>query len=350
MAAGDSGVNRIDGESAGLAGRLLDVLRERLAAPDLTFSAPPERLGGGFWAEMLVLRLANVPAGFPSEVVARVMPDAALARREAVAQTGVVDQGFAAPRVRLTGGPDDAIGRPWSVMDLVAGEPLLAGLSGVAALARLPALARQLPDRLATVTARLHALDARPIRQELEQVTGGEIGVDGLLEHFARRARELDRSDLERVSRWLADHRPSPGRMVVCHGDIHPFNVLADGDRLWLVDWTAAQVAAPEYDVAFTALLLGLPPLQAPRPLGPAIRFAARAVARRFVSRYRHHASGAGIVLDDAALRWHSVLHSLRVLVNVADWIAGGQLEARAGHPWLAMAPRLEARIAGAIA
>jgi thiamine kinase-like enzyme len=42
---------------------------------------------------------------------------------------------------------------------------------------------------------------------------------------------------------------------VMCHNDLHPLNLLDDGDRLWLVDWEYGGCGNPLFDVAsFLAL------------------------------------------------------------------------------------------------
>ena len=92
------------------------------------------------------------------------MPDASIAAKETAFQFEVAAQGYPTPVVRLQRGPEAGIdGRALMIMDLVDGAPLLAGLDGVAAIVKLPSLARRLPVVLAEVLARLHRLDAGPI-------------------------------------------------------------------------------------------------------------------------------------------------------------------------------------------
>ena len=52
----------------------------------------------------------------------------------------------------------------------------------------------------------------------------------------------------------------------MCHGDLHPFNVLDDDGPLVVLDWTGAVVADPCFDLALTELLLANPPLVLPGP------------------------------------------------------------------------------------
>src|SRR5918994_1408577 len=127
---------------------LLGVLRRVTGDAQLAYESDPVPLTGGFWAELVTFRLADPPPGWAGPLVARVMPDAATAAKETVFQADIADQGFATPRVLASGGPADGVdGRAFMVMTLADGHPLLAGLDGIGALAKLPSLARRLPGR-----------------------------------------------------------------------------------------------------------------------------------------------------------------------------------------------------------
>ena len=122
---------------------------------------------------------------------------------------------------------------------------------------------------------------------------------------------------------------------MICHGDLHPFNLLVDGDGdITVIDWTAAIRAEPVYDVAFTA------------------HAARQPTARRSGPARRGHPSGSvpdsltGSWLATAPslptttsrhLDWYRALHGSRILVEAAT------LEARhgpgVGHPFQALVP-----------
>ena len=127
--------------------------------------------------------------------------------------------------------------------------------------------------------------------------------------------------------------------LVVCHGDLHPFNVLADGDQTVVLDWTAGQIAHPAYDLAFTHLLLADPPLNAPKAVRPIINAAARRIANRFITTYRKIAPHP---IDPVTLDWYRGLQGCRILTDLAGWRAAGELDAHHGHPWLAMEASLK--------
>jgi aminoglycoside phosphotransferase (APT) family kinase protein len=329
-----------------LTGDLIDLLREHLAEPALRYEGEPTRLTGGFWAELVSFRVAPAPPDWDRPLVARVMPDPATALKESAFQFEVAQQGYPTPAVRLMRGPEAGLdGRALMIMDLAEGGPLLGGLDGIAAIAKLPTLARRLPTILAEVLARLHDLETGPVVQRLEATGTPRPDIDSMLGHLRSTAEQLDRPALAAVATWLADHRPTAEPEVICHGDMHPFNVLVDdGGRLTVLDWSAAVIAPAGYDLGFTSLMLAEPPLVVPRLLKPLVRSAGRWLERRFLRRYEVK---AGVRVDAATLGWYQALICLRALTEVAGWAAAGTLPGREGHPWVlagdAFASRLRA-------
>jgi len=140
-------------------------------------------------------------------------------------QRTVAAAGYPTPLVRASGGPDCGLGRAFMVMDRAAGRSALSGLDGLTPAA-VPRLLRQIPELLAGSMARLHALDPDLVRGELEQVREVPVTVPGLLSALERSAAEFGRPDLAGAARWLADHPPRLAPDVICHGDLHPFNLL----------------------------------------------------------------------------------------------------------------------------
>src|SRR5262249_22238994 len=233
--------------------RVLDVVRAATGRPDISYAQPPKALTGGFWAELLAFTLTDAPQGWPRDLVARVMPDPVTARKESVIQAVMADSGFSTPVVRLAGGPDDGLGRAFMVMDRASGGPLLPGLDGAGAVAAALRQARPVPDVLAATMAELHAIDPKTVREQLD---GGGVlfSEPGMLDFFCDAARSANRPDLSDAAKFLVDHPLPRAAEVVCHGDLHPFNVLTDDGRVTVLDWSAALVAPRAYDVAFTTL------------------------------------------------------------------------------------------------
>jgi aminoglycoside phosphotransferase (APT) family kinase protein len=227
------------------------------------------------------------------------------------------------------------------VMDRAPGGPALSGLDGLS-LPAVPRLLRQIPDLLATSMARLHALDPDLVRGELEQVRDVPVTVPGLLAALARFAGEFGRTDLVDAARWLADHPLPPTPDVICHGDLHPFNLLADGDRVTVLDWSTTLLAPRAHDAGFSSLLLSEPALRVPGWQRPLVLVFGRVLARRFVRGYQRQAART---FQSGEVRWHQAVVCLRALTEVASWVHEGTDGAHAGHPWLINGPVFARRL-----
>ena len=45
------------------------------------------------------------------------------------------------------------------------------------------------------------------------------------------------------------------GSLNLCHGDLHPLNVLYDGNKFWIIDWVDATAGNPLADACRTYLI-----------------------------------------------------------------------------------------------
>jgi len=124
--------------------------------------------------------------------------------------------------------------------------------------------------------AKLHSLDPEPVRSQLDSTRHVGASVGSLLEALRQTAARYGRADLTGAAQWLIDHPPLLAPDVICHGDLHPLNLLIDGDHITVLDWSSALVGPTAHDVAFTSLLLAEPPLAVPGRLQPAVRFLGR--------------------------------------------------------------------------
>jgi aminoglycoside phosphotransferase (APT) family kinase protein len=186
---------------------------------------------------------------------------------------------------------------------------------------------------LAEVLAELHRREPETVcsRFEAEDVLAPDI--DSMLAGYEAAAAGFDDPALGRAVDWLLAHRPAGLADVICHGDMHPFNVLVDADgRATVLDWSAGVIAPREYDLAFTSLMLAEPPLLVPRGLRPLLRLMSSGLSRSFLRAYDHNAR---VRTDAAVLGWFQALVCVRALTEVAWWSAGGSLDDHAGHPWL---------------
>lgn len=322
-------------------------MAERLedAWPGTTLAADPTPLAGGFWASMYRLRVIGQPASVPNDLVLRIAPDDAMGAKEVAVQRTVASQGFPTPPIHLFGPADDDLDGAWTVMDFAEGSSPLSDLDGFGALRSARRLLRDLPRVLATAMAGLHALDPDPTTAAIADAAPTVAWrVGDLLQHFEAVASTIERADLMRVVQTLAATRPAGDARVICHGDLHPFNLLVDaGGRTTIVDWTGAICAQPAYDVAFTALLLANPPLDAPGPLSAVIARVGRVLSRRFIAAYRSLAPEA----DLDPVGWYQGLHGARILLDAAAYEAVHGA-GRDGHPFAALVPAATAAVGAA--
>jgi len=169
------------------------------------------------------------------------------------------------------------------------------------------------------------------------------LGIDGVVAGLADTAMRCGRLDLVAAAGWLQEHQPPSAPEVICHGDLHPFNLLvAAGGAVTVLDWSAGLLAPAAYDVAFTGLVLAEPPVAVPSMLRPVVRAVGRFLARRFRSAYVRLSR---VDVEADSLQWYEGVVCLRALVEVAGWVAAGTADGRTGHPWIVCGPAFAARL-----
>ena len=110
---------------------------------------------------------------------------------------------------------------------------------------------------------------------------------------------------LERVDRLAP--RLDGAAPSLCHGDLHPLNVLVDGERASVIDWTDAGMGDRPGDVARTALLFRVAAVAATSRAERGVLHAlAPLLARRYLRAYARH-----LPLDPARLRLWEPVHLL---------------------------------------
>lgn len=185
---------------------------------------------------------------------------------------------------------------------------MIGGIRPVELLASAPKLFRRLVDTTASAQAWLHRLDAAPIVDELADLP---TGVERWLEHLAAFDGFAGGVD------WLVAHRPPDSTCpVVCHGDLHPGNILTDGDRLTgVLDYTVVTVAEPALDVGYTTMSLDLTPIDAPAPMQRVAARVGHGIGRRYVAAYLAQ-SGA----DLSNQRYYEALRCASELTMVVSY------------------------------
>ncbi|MEH3105933.1 MAG: phosphotransferase [Sphingomonas fennica] len=160
------------------------------------------------------------------------MPERLIAREEAAAAYAAA---CGLPTARPLGRMR-AAGRDGLLFDHIDGRTMLKGVRFrlIAALAAL--------GGLALLHARVHAVPPAPgLRRQRDQIAN-EIRHNGAPPHW-KTAAEAALAAL-----------PDGDRL--CHGDVHPGNVIATRDGLTLIDWCKASIGHPAADAVRTELLI----------------------------------------------------------------------------------------------
>lgn len=283
-------------------------LRGALGAPRLTVTSPPVTLTGGFSRTMLRVGVSGVPDGTPNDLVVRILPSLSARDREVAFQATLARAGFPTIDVVATGDGDEASGLgPFSVMPYVAGRPFVDLDSPRDMLGSF----RRVPGQLATTMLTLHATDPAPVRAALGR-PDPDADLTSLVGDVVDAAARTADASVIAAARRLAATAPS-GEVVVCHGDLHPVNLVVREDGIVvLLDWELALLGPREFDLARTALVLELIPGIRITALRPLLTVFGRRAARAFLEAYR-----AGAPFDTARYEWCRALSSLRLLTVV---------------------------------
>jgi aminoglycoside phosphotransferase (APT) family kinase protein len=209
--------------------------------------------------------------------------------------------------------PEEGLGLPTQIMERAPGVTMLD------AVGAKPWRAFRLVDQLAGLALSLHAL---PTDDWPEVAVSGATLVDQRLGLPRRVTAKLDRPELAAALQRAEGltETAMAGPHVVCHGDFHPLNVVVDGGRASVIDWTDAGLGPREADVARTILIFHIAAIAA----GSAFeRVALKVAGPRLARRYRR-SYGAGASLDPDRMRQWSVLHAVHGWAQVEMLHAGG--------------------------
>ena len=300
-----------------LEARLRDHLQTTLGEPRLEFAERPARLTGGFDTQIFAFRLTGAPPAFNGPLILRLFDahhDPAGALRERAIQNALAAQGYPAPRVRLASADSTPLGGAFLIMDRLAGQPL-------------PKVSIRVMARgVAELQARLHDLDAVAFLRAVtrEGLEPKSFTFDAYLAHLAARASRRRLDGLTPGFEWLVRRRPPrPEPRAVCHGDLHPYNILmADGRVTGVLDWPHAIVADPAFDVATTLVILKLVPMELAGLARP-LRWLAAAARPLLVGSYLRHYRRRRL-LDREKLAYYEAAACMKALVRAGE-LRGGQ-------------------------
>jgi aminoglycoside phosphotransferase (APT) family kinase protein len=282
---------------------------------EITVAGEPKTIAGGFDSFIHAVDLTGdaLPTEWRGPLVVRMLPSPDRARqagREAAVQGWSADRGYAAPRALAVLGPGDGFDLPTQVMERAPGTTMLDAFTAK------PWRAYRLVDQLAGLALRLHALPTDGFPPDPATLVDHRL-------HLPREAlAKLDRPDLSAALRRVEELSAAAmdGLHVVCHGDFHPLNVMVDGHRASVIDWTDAGLGPREADVARTGLLFHVAAIAASSAVErAALKLAGPRLSRRYLRTYE-----AGAPLDPERLRIWEAFHAVHGWAQVEMLHAGG--------------------------
>jgi aminoglycoside phosphotransferase (APT) family kinase protein len=313
---------------ADIAEPLIRYLRDQLAAPSLEYSAAPQALTGGFDTSVYAFALANAAPPFDVPLVVRVFgpQDREIrAPYEASIQGAVAGQGFPAPAVLHICREREALGGAFLIMTRASGTQLVDSLFSPSVL--------KVPAVLARLHGRLHRLDIEPVRDAL--AAAGAPGLPTIPgDALARHRRDLEAAgltSLEPALAWLETHVPRASRAnVLCHGDFHPLNILAEGLRVTgVVDWGNAAAGPAAADIGVTRVILTMGPIDVPGWARGPVNLFRRWATWRYTSAYRRLNP---VPMEDVA--YFEAMRCFAAMLNVARIRTQSEPALRTGYAW----------------
>ena len=209
--------------------------------------------------------------------------------------------GVLAPRPRWLDANGTALGRPFLLMDRVAGESI-----GPRVVRRpeLAAARAQLPAQMATQLARIHAIDPALLDFLPQPPAGRSPALHAVDQtHRAIGAIDLHNPALEFGLRWLQQRAPACPQPALIHGDFRIGNLLIGPAGLnAVIDWEFAHVGDPHEDLAW-------PCVRDWRFGNDALRVGGVGELAPYLATYE---AESGRTIDRAALRWWEIMGNLR--------------------------------------
>lgn len=298
------------------------VIALRRHQPLAQLAAPPQVISSATstWVWFVDLTGVNLPVAWQRPLVLRIFHpnESSVAEREDRLSSFLTSQGYPAPATHLR----DELGQPaqpFVMQQRLPGRPALDLLKSMRIREVVAGLGRLQGElhRLSTANFPLRRLTAA---QYLEvDIAPRRAGVTAVppedwLAWLRTSAAEFEATDETDV--------------VVCHGDFHPLNAVADttdGLRLGIVDWTDACIADRHFDVGRTVAIYRLASIVAASRMERLMLRSLRGWLCR--THLKHYQSAAEVQLDQRRLLWWQIVHLYRgwlQLATIAEGTADG--------------------------
>ena len=257
-------MNHSDRDDNSLEVSLLQYLRHEWKHATLQYISAPQPIMGGYETSILKIHLQNSPKGIPEILIVRIFKQYAspgIALRESIIQNAVAAAGVPAPQVFLSCSDSSVLGGEFNVMQYMVGTRMI------------DTPRDDSPELLARSQNQLHIIDADPIITTLATQGFKEerFTLPGRLQWIQRQILEKDCPWLQPGLTWLQQNEPRIPKLVICHGDFHPINILIDEGKIsGILDWSSFQISDPAHDVASTKVIGSiLAPILVPGAIAP---------------------------------------------------------------------------------
>ena len=233
----------------GIDEKLISYLRSELQDQRVTYSTTPTSVEGGYDTAIYRFQLEGASDELAEPLILRVFKGSSPNRAafESLVQGAVSDVGYPAPRVYFTCTDEAVLGAGFLIMELMPGRPMM----------DLPE--EVMPEILAEAHLHLHSIDPLSIRAAFESsgFSSSRLSFDSRLRRLRERVKGRDYDWLKSGLGWIEGNRPGePERLVICHGDFHPLNLLVEDGRVsGVLDWSGFLLWEKGYDVGTTAFL-----------------------------------------------------------------------------------------------
>ena len=229
------------------------------------------------WGEDAVLRLLRNPNALPQ------------IEWEAAAMRAAAGAGVRVPAVIEVTTVD---GRPGLVMERIDGIDMLA------VVGKKPWQVLSVGAHTGRIQAELHDVKApsgmRPLNARLHDRIEQLSGLSDRLKQFALST---------------LDELPQGDRL--CHGDLHPGNIMRTSGEPVLIDWTAVTAGEPTADYVRTHLMIRIGDIPPGQPL--VIRYGAKVARGLMLSSYNRAYRRARPIDDKLAKRWEVAVAAARI-------------------------------------
>ena len=286
-----------------LTSRLAAFLTHAADAPATIIGMQP--IAGGAsretWAVDAEIGGARAALVLRMDLASSMNPDALSRPQEFALLAAANAAGVLAPRPRWLDADGTALGRPFLLMDRMAGESI-----GPRVVRRpeLAAARARLPAQMATQLARIHAIDPTPLDFLPRPPAGRSPALHALdRTRSAIEAINLQHPALEFGLRWLGQRAPACEQLTLIHGDFRIGNLLVGPEGLnAVIDWEFAHVGDPHEDLAW--------PCVRDWRFGNDARYVGGVgELAPYVATYE---SVSGRTVDHNALRWWEIMGNLR--------------------------------------